>query len=75
MKINALNELTIQFFHRPSEVLRILKAYKSESFRFVRPFVANHFGSLKGREFAEDAGEYFVSYIVTQVSTKNTEII
>jgi hypothetical protein len=67
--------LTIHFLHGPDEILRIFVTDKAKPFGLVASFVSDNSCPLERGVFVESPGEDLICYIITKVTTENSEII
>jgi len=72
---SELATLTIYFFHRLDEILRILETDKSEAFGLIRPLVSNDLCSLERRVLAENPCQHFIRNVVAQITAKQPKIV
>lgn len=73
--IHLCHGLTIHFFHCVNEIMRIFKADKAKPFSLVCMLVPDHLRLHEGWKMAKGSSQYFISNIITQVTTEYPEII
>lgn len=66
--------LTVNFFHCINKIVRILEADETKSLGFVCVLISDHLGLHEGGVMAECPSQYFISHIITQITTEYAEI-
>lgn len=67
--------LTVHFFHRPNEVLRVLEADETVPLALARPLVPDHFGTLEGGILVERARQQLIVDVVAEIAAKDAEVV